>query len=167
MQHYCALERLNARITKTTSSEWYRYLCVDISYCIYTAEFLVFLCDIFGWMVNYLRDTHCVPSLFDFLTMSYVLEILFFWPFFAAFIEVIGIWFKAIRWPKERKKKSENYLYCFIWQFNFRGIISSCFEPHLTVYVELEEKTLMENLEKLVQVDLVYSPHNLHAPRRL
>ncbi|XP_059646970.1 vacuolar protein sorting-associated protein 53 A [Cornus florida] len=35
--------------------------------------------------------------------------------------------------------------------FNFRGIISSCFEPHLMVYVELEEKTLMENLEKLVQ----------------
>lgn len=38
-----------------------------------------------------------------------------------------------------------------ILQFNFRGIISSCFEPHLTVYVELEEKTLMEHLEKLVQ----------------
>ncbi|XP_061354214.1 vacuolar protein sorting-associated protein 53 A isoform X2 [Gastrolobium bilobum] len=35
--------------------------------------------------------------------------------------------------------------------FNFRGIVSSCFEPHLQVYVELEEKTLMENLEKLVQ----------------
>ncbi|KAL1314132.1 hypothetical protein AAHE18_16G167700 [Arachis hypogaea] len=35
--------------------------------------------------------------------------------------------------------------------FNFRGIISSCFEPHLTLYVELEEKTLMENLETLVQ----------------
>ncbi|CAI0380649.1 unnamed protein product [Linum tenue] len=35
--------------------------------------------------------------------------------------------------------------------FNFRGIISSCFEPHLTSYVELEQKTLMENLEKLVQ----------------
>ncbi|XP_050237377.1 vacuolar protein sorting-associated protein 53 A isoform X2 [Mercurialis annua] len=35
--------------------------------------------------------------------------------------------------------------------FNFRGIISSCFEPHLTVYVELEQKTLMENLDKLVQ----------------
>ncbi|KAK9088536.1 hypothetical protein Scep_027618 [Stephania cephalantha] len=35
--------------------------------------------------------------------------------------------------------------------FNFQGIISSCFEPHLTVYVELEEKTLMESLEKLVQ----------------
>ncbi|CAM8925202.1 unnamed protein product [Rhodiola kirilowii] len=35
--------------------------------------------------------------------------------------------------------------------FNFRGIISSCFEPHLTIYVELEEKTLTENLEKLVQ----------------
>ncbi|XP_028099859.1 vacuolar protein sorting-associated protein 53 A-like [Camellia sinensis] len=35
--------------------------------------------------------------------------------------------------------------------FNFHGIVSSCFEPHLTVYVELEERTLMENLEKLVQ----------------
>eukprot|EP00252_Welwitschia_mirabilis_P001763 TRINITY_DN11706_c0_g1_i1.p1 TRINITY_DN11706_c0_g1~~TRINITY_DN11706_c0_g1_i1.p1 ORF type:complete len:829 (+),score=191.73 TRINITY_DN11706_c0_g1_i1:175-2661(+) len=35
--------------------------------------------------------------------------------------------------------------------FNFRGIISSCFEPHLSVYIELEEKTLMEHLEKLVQ----------------
>ncbi|KAF3323903.1 vacuolar protein sorting-associated protein 53 A [Carex littledalei] len=35
--------------------------------------------------------------------------------------------------------------------FNFRGIISSCFEAHMTVYVELEEKTLMESLEKLVQ----------------
>ncbi|XP_077219869.1 membrane trafficking VPS53 family protein isoform X2 [Tasmannia lanceolata] len=35
--------------------------------------------------------------------------------------------------------------------FNFHGIISSCFEAHLTVYVELEEKTLMESLEKLVQ----------------
>ncbi|KAI4302260.1 hypothetical protein MLD38_038034 [Melastoma candidum] len=35
--------------------------------------------------------------------------------------------------------------------FNFRGIISSCFEPHLTVYTELEERTLMENLEKLIQ----------------
>ncbi|CAA7399818.1 unnamed protein product [Spirodela intermedia] len=35
--------------------------------------------------------------------------------------------------------------------FNFRGIISSCFESHLMVYVELEEKTLMEQLEKLVQ----------------
>lgn len=35
--------------------------------------------------------------------------------------------------------------------FNFRGIISSCFEPHLIVYVELEEKTLMESLEKQMQ----------------
>nr|XP_043630571.1 vacuolar protein sorting-associated protein 53 A-like [Erigeron canadensis] len=35
--------------------------------------------------------------------------------------------------------------------FNFHGIISSCFEPHLMVYVELEEKTLMDHLEKLVQ----------------
>eukprot|EP00249_Psilotum_nudum_P021312 c28062_g1_i1 orf=249-2780(+) len=34
---------------------------------------------------------------------------------------------------------------------SFRGIISSCFEPHLTVYIELEEKTLMETLEKLIQ----------------
>lgn len=46
----------------------------------------------------------------------------------------------------------ENYLSLFIVQFNFRRIISSCFEPHLTAYVELEERTLMENLEKLVQV---------------
>ncbi|XP_073040877.1 LOW QUALITY PROTEIN: vacuolar protein sorting-associated protein 53 A-like [Primulina eburnea] len=35
--------------------------------------------------------------------------------------------------------------------FNFQGIISSCFEPYLTVYVELEEKTLLEHLEKLIQ----------------
>ncbi|KAK4480319.1 hypothetical protein RD792_013388 [Penstemon davidsonii] len=35
--------------------------------------------------------------------------------------------------------------------FNFHGIISSCFDPYLMVYVELEEKTLMEHLEKLVQ----------------
>lgn len=35
--------------------------------------------------------------------------------------------------------------------FNFRGIISSCFEPYLAVYVELEERTLMEHLDKLVQ----------------
>ncbi|KAI3756849.1 hypothetical protein L1987_56672 [Smallanthus sonchifolius] len=35
--------------------------------------------------------------------------------------------------------------------FNFRGIISSCFEPHMMTYVELEERTLMEHLEKLVQ----------------
>ena len=36
--------------------------------------------------------------------------------------------------------------------FNFRGIISSCFEPHLSVYVELEEKTLMDSLEKEMPV---------------
>ncbi|KAG7649175.1 Vps53-like N-terminal [Arabidopsis thaliana x Arabidopsis arenosa] len=35
--------------------------------------------------------------------------------------------------------------------FNFRGMISSCFEPHLTPYIELEEKTLMDDLEKIVQ----------------
>ncbi|KAG5549619.1 hypothetical protein RHGRI_014809 [Rhododendron griersonianum] len=49
------------------------------------------------------------------------------------------------------KLAAENYLSALMWQFNFRGIISSCFEPHMVVYVELEEKTLMENLEKLVQ----------------
>ena len=49
------------------------------------------------------------------------------------------------------KLVAEN-LSALMWQFNFRGMISSCFELHLTVYVELEEKTLMENLEKLVQV---------------
>ncbi|GBG82677.1 hypothetical protein CBR_g35042 [Chara braunii] len=36
-------------------------------------------------------------------------------------------------------------------RFTFRGVISSCFEAHLSVYVDLEEKTLMETLEKLVQ----------------
>lgn len=36
----------------------------------------------------------------------------------------------------------------------FHGIVSSCFEPHLTVYVELEEKTLMDSLEKFVQEEL-------------
>lgn len=47
----------------------------------------------------------------------------------------------------------DKFLCCmFVLQFNFRGIISSCFEAHLAVYVELEEKTLMEHLEKLVQV---------------
>ncbi|ESR36922.1 hypothetical protein CICLE_v10029974mg, partial [Citrus x clementina] len=51
----------------------------------------------------------------------------------------------------EREKAPENYLSSLIVQFNFRRIISSCFEPHLTAYVELEERTLMENLEKLVQ----------------
>nr|GEW56032.1 uncharacterized mitochondrial protein AtMg00810-like [Tanacetum cinerariifolium] len=35
--------------------------------------------------------------------------------------------------------------------FNFCGIISSCFKPHVMVYVEFEEKTLMDNLEKLIQ----------------
>ncbi|XP_024364577.1 vacuolar protein sorting-associated protein 53 A [Physcomitrium patens] len=35
--------------------------------------------------------------------------------------------------------------------FNFRGTISSCFEPHLSIYVELEEKTLTEALDKLIQ----------------
>ncbi|KAG0584269.1 hypothetical protein M758_3G197500 [Ceratodon purpureus] len=35
--------------------------------------------------------------------------------------------------------------------FNFRGTISSCFEPHMSIYVELEEKTLMESLDKLIQ----------------
>lgn len=53
----------------------------------------------------------------------------------------------------ERNRGSEtaNELPAAGFGFNFRGIISSCFEPHLIIYVELEEKTLMENLEKLVQ----------------
>lgn len=37
-------------------------------------------------------------------------------------------------------------------KFSFRGTVSSCFEPHLGSYVDLEEKTLMESLEKLIQV---------------
>ncbi|KAL0715431.1 hypothetical protein Bca4012_064753 [Brassica carinata] len=52
--------------------------------------------------------------------------------------------------------------------FNFHGIISSCFEPHLTPYIELEDKTLMEHLEKVVQEetwDIEYGSQNnvLHS----
>ncbi|KAG7594767.1 Vps53-like N-terminal [Arabidopsis thaliana x Arabidopsis arenosa] len=36
--------------------------------------------------------------------------------------------------------------------FSFRGLISSCFEPHLTLYIEKEEMELMQLLEKVVQV---------------
>ncbi|AAG29642.1 hypothetical protein [Arabidopsis thaliana] len=36
-------------------------------------------------------------------------------------------------------------------KFNFRGMISSCFEPHLTIYIEKEEMELMQLLEKVVQ----------------
>ena len=32
----------------------------------------------------------------------------------------------------------------------FKGSISSCFEPHLKAYVELEERQLSEHLEKIV-----------------
>ncbi|KAI4965794.1 hypothetical protein ZWY2020_048177 [Hordeum vulgare] len=35
--------------------------------------------------------------------------------------------------------------------FNFHGIISSCFEPYMAVYTELEEKSLVEQLDKLIQ----------------
>ncbi|CAM0884210.1 unnamed protein product [Alopecurus aequalis] len=35
--------------------------------------------------------------------------------------------------------------------FNFHGIISSCFEPYMAVYIELEEKSLVEQLDKLIQ----------------
>ncbi|KAJ6835965.1 vacuolar protein sorting-associated protein 53 A [Iris pallida] len=51
----------------------------------------------------------------------------------------------------EQEKEKHKELLVAGAGFNFRGIISSCFEAHLAVYVELEEKTLMENLEKLVQ----------------
>ncbi|CAL9090122.1 unnamed protein product [Musa acuminata var. zebrina] len=51
----------------------------------------------------------------------------------------------------ETEKDKQKYLSVPGAGFNFRGIISSCFETHLAVYVELEEKTLMEHLEKLVQ----------------
>ncbi|KAJ3679789.1 hypothetical protein LUZ60_016067 [Juncus effusus] len=53
--------------------------------------------------------------------------------------------------PAEEKDKQQKDLSVPDAGFNFRGIISSCFEAHLVVYVELEEKTLMEHLEKLVQ----------------
>ncbi|CAI7772944.1 unnamed protein product, partial [Closterium sp. NIES-54] len=36
-------------------------------------------------------------------------------------------------------------------EFEFQGAISACFEPHLGVYVDLEERTLADTLDKLVQ----------------
>jgi hypothetical protein len=45
-----------------------------------------------------------------------------------------------------------SYFGPFFLQFNFHGIISSCFEPYMNVYIELEEKSLVDQLEKLVQV---------------
>uniref|UniRef100_A0A0E0CBT7 Uncharacterized protein n=1 Tax=Oryza meridionalis TaxID=40149 RepID=A0A0E0CBT7_9ORYZ len=38
-----------------------------------------------------------------------------------------------------------------IGHFNFHGIISSCFEPYMSVYIELEEKSLVDQLDKLIQ----------------
>lgn len=38
-------------------------------------------------------------------------------------------------------------------QLSFYGIISSCFEPHMSAYVELEERTLIESVDKLVQTE--------------
>lgn len=43
-------------------------------------------------------------------------------------------------------------LHCGVPQAWFRGSISSCFEAHLSLYVDLEERTLMEVLDKLIQV---------------
>jgi hypothetical protein len=50
----------------------------------------------------------------------------------------------------EKKSKQEAANERAAMAFNFRGTISSCFEPHMSVYVELEEKTLMEALDKLI-----------------
>ncbi|GJP39555.1 hypothetical protein CLOM_g23913 [Closterium sp. NIES-68] len=36
-------------------------------------------------------------------------------------------------------------------EFEFHGAISACFEPHLGVYVDLEERTLADTLDKLMQ----------------
>jgi hypothetical protein len=44
-----------------------------------------------------------------------------------------------------------SYLTIVFWQFNFHGIISSCFEPYMSVYIELEEKSLVDQLDKLIQ----------------
>jgi hypothetical protein len=49
-----------------------------------------------------------------------------------------------------------SYISYFGMQFNFHGIISSCFEPYMAVYIELEEKSLVEQLDKLIQVNLTH-----------
>lgn len=59
--------------------------------------------------------------------------------------------FAVQRGGNEQEKDKHKDLLAAGAGFNFRGIISSCFEAHLAVYVELEEKSLMEHLEKLVQ----------------
>ncbi|EFJ16271.1 hypothetical protein SELMODRAFT_421950 [Selaginella moellendorffii] len=52
------------------------------------------------------------------------------------------------------KEKRPEYLSATAANFSFRGIISSCFESHLGPYVELEEKNLLETLEKLVMLGI-------------
>ncbi|KAL5651506.1 hypothetical protein ACJX0J_036964, partial [Zea mays] len=50
------------------------------------------------------------------------------------------------------RKKYEKKLAAPNDEFNLHGIISSCCEPYMIVYIELEEKALVDQLEKLVQV---------------
>ncbi|AAG27871.1 unknown protein [Arabidopsis thaliana] len=59
--------------------------------------------------------------------------------------------FAASQETEENEKTGNKDLSVTGAGFNFRGMISSCFEPHLTPYIELEEKTLMDDLEKIVQ----------------
>ncbi|EOA39302.1 hypothetical protein CARUB_v10012315mg [Capsella rubella] len=59
--------------------------------------------------------------------------------------------FAASQESEENEKTGNKDLSVTGAGFNFRGMISSCFEPHLTPYIELEEKTLMDDLEKIVQ----------------
>eukprot|EP00898_Chlorokybus_atmophyticus_P008215 jgi/Chlat1/8395/Chrsp80S07907 len=52
--------------------------------------------------------------------------------------------------PNELEDRKQSALAAAAARFNFRGTISSAFEPYMQVYVDLEEKTLIETLEKLI-----------------
>lgn len=58
---------------------------------------------------------------------------------------------KKLAAPSDEDKDKQKDLSVPGAGFNFHGIISSCFEPYMTVYIELEEKSLVDQLEKLVQ----------------
>lgn len=58
---------------------------------------------------------------------------------------------KKLAAPSDEDKNKQKDLSVPGAGFNFHGIISSCFEPYMTVYIELEEKSLVDQLEKLVQ----------------
>ncbi|AQL03332.1 Vacuolar protein sorting-associated protein 53 A, partial [Zea mays] len=58
---------------------------------------------------------------------------------------------KKLAAPNDEDKDKQKDLSVPGAGFNLHGIISSCCEPYMIVYIELEEKALVDQLEKLVQ----------------